>query len=144
MNRVLRVNEMSIQDKIDKKQIAARFEKDWKESTLKELEKDFPFVAEEFGKILGGQKNNRFAVFKSTTEEKYYNIMLFSECNEYSVVVKPDYIGCIMSSRYREPLEDWTRGSDLTDGKCTRETLLSVFADILRCELVSYEDSTIK
>ena len=140
MNRVLRIDEMSIQDRIDNERIASRFKKDWQESDLKEFTKDFQTIGEELNKILGGRINNKIAFLKNTTEEKYYNLMLFTQNNEYSIVVKPGYMGCILSSRYREPLEDWTRGNDLSDGECTKETLYHIFADILYFELVPYEN----
>lgn len=68
--------------------------------------------------------------------------MLYSEKNSYSIVVKHDYIGCVKSCRYRMILEDWTRGSDLPDGKCNDETLKYILLYILSCELLPYDDGS--
>ncbi len=52
----------------------------------------------------------------------------------YHVIVKPDYLGCTMSTREPDPGETWTRGRDLADGKRTRDTWTRILRDIRRHE----------
>ena len=49
-------------------------------------------------------------------------------------------MGAILSCLYKNPMEDWTRGSDLPDGKCTEDTFKRILFAILACELVKYDD----
>ena len=67
---------------------------------------------------------------------------MFSEKHMYSISIKPNYMGAIRSCLYKRPMEDWTRGSDLPDGKCTEETFKRILCAILACELVRYDDGS--
>lgn len=134
MAHILKLNEMS--SKIGKDNLT-KYGKDYKEVSLNELSKDYKFVVETINKILFGSINDKFVVLKSTRENKTYMMVAFTEKHEYTIRISPDYIGGGLNCRYEEPLEDWHRGNDLVDGKCTKETLLSVFADILYNELIS-------
>ena len=51
--------------------------------------------------------------------------------------IEDRYLGCGMSSRYQEPLEDWTRGRDLPDGKCDLETWNRILCAIVGTELIN-------
>ena len=53
-------------------------------------------------------------------------------------------MGCVMSKRRKEPLEDWHRGSDLPDGKCNEEKFKHILLYILSLELVPYDDGSKK
>ena len=39
-------------------------------------------------------------------------------------------------------MEDWSRGSDLPDGKCDEDTFKRILFAILACELVKYDDGS--
>ena len=67
---------------------------------------------------------------------------MFSEKHMYSIVIEPKYMGAILSCLYKNPMEDWTRGSDLPDGKCNEETFKRILFAILACELVRYDDGS--
>lgn len=51
-------------------------------------------------------------------------------------------MGAILSCLYKNPMEDWTRCSDLLYGKCNEETFKRILFAILACELVSYDDGS--
>ena len=71
------------------------------------------------------------------TKETY---QFFTTINRYTinVVDKNDssYLGCTMSERMPRAGEDWTRGSDLPDGDCSRETWEKIKNAIIAVELV--------
>jgi len=50
------------------------------------------------------------------------------------------YLGCVVSSRKPRPGEDWTRGSDLADGKLNEETWNLILRDIVAYELKTISD----
>ena len=65
-----------------------------------------------------------------------YMLLMFTEKHQFDIIITPTYMGCQMDNRYCEPFEDWTRGRDLTDGKCNEETLGRILCDIINKELV--------
>lgn len=139
MEHVKRICEMTVQDRIDRGMIDKRFAEHYKEASVDEIKKDYPFVGRKFESILGGAENDRIVILKDKREERSYDVILYTAENMYSITVKPDYIGCISGTRTREPLEDWNRGHDLHDGKCTEDTLEQVLMDILRDEIVPFD-----
>lgn len=78
----------------------------------------------------------------STDGIKGVRIKLFTEINEYSIVAYPPsktykgYMGCIGRSRKPRAGENWTRGNDLADGPCSRDTWIEIMQDIVGYELV--------
>ena len=68
--------------------------------------------------------------YKLYTNEHVYAI---------SAVETPDisrtYLGCIMGRRKSNPGERHTRGRDLSDGKLTDETWMSIMGDIISIEM---------
>lgn len=83
---------------------------------------------------------SRVAIFESKEIENTFLVFLYTEKHEYRIHVTPTYMGCGYSCRYHRPLEDWTRGNDLPDGKCTKETLDRILMAILTNELVSINE----
>lgn len=67
-------------------------------------------------------------------------LTLYSNKNKYTISAKSHsdqpYLGCVASSRMPRAGEDWTRGSDLTDGPLNEETWHKILADIVSYELV--------
>ena len=132
---------MTIQERIDHDLIYSRFKDGtWREGTVEELEADFPFLKGYIRNINWYQNNTRVAILKATDREKQYHLYMFSNEHVYSIWVNEKSIGAGLSCRYREPLEDWTRGRDLPDGPSTEETFKKILFAILACELVSYDD----
>ena len=63
-------------------------------------------------------------------------IRIFSRDNYYAIVAKEKYLGCTVSKRKSRAGENWSRGSDLPDGKFNRETWKKIKHAIVRYELV--------
>lgn len=51
-------------------------------------------------------------------------------------------MGAGFSCLYQNPMEDWTRGNDLPDGKCDEHTFKRILFAILAGELVRYDDGS--
>lgn len=123
--------------------IYKRFGKDeWREGTVEELETDYPFLKGYISNINLYGANTRVAILKELNEDKVYHLYMFSEKHMYSISIEPDYMGAILSCLYKKPMEDWSRGCDLLDGKCNEETFKRILFAILACELVSYDDGS--
>ena len=135
---------MTIQERLDSDyKIYNRFGKDeWREGTVEELEHDYPFLKGYISNINWYEINTRVAILKALNEEKVYHLYMFSEKHRYSISIKPNYMGAIRSCLYKRPMEDWTRGSDLPDGKCDEDTFKRILFAILACELVRYDDGS--
>lgn len=131
---------MTIQERINHGLIYNTYKNGWREGTVKELINDYPFLEEYINNINWWHDNNRVAILKSINNERYYQLYLFSEKHKYSIRVEPEYIGCISSSLYKLPFEDWNRGYDMPDGKATEETFKDIVFAILHDELVPYDD----
>ncbi len=54
----------------------------------------------------------------------------------YHLSFTDDYLGASASARIMRPGEDWTRGSDLPDGKFGRETFDEIMRAVVAYELV--------
>ncbi len=61
-------------------------------------------------------------------------VVFCTAVHSYHLSFTEGYLGCIASCRTQRPGENWTRGSDLPDGKFSRE----VFDEIMRA-IVAYE-----
>ena len=135
---------MTIQEMLDGDyKIYNRFGKDeWREGTVEELETDYPFFKDYIRKINWYGANTRVAILKALNEDKEYHLYMFSEKHMYSIVIEPNYMGAILSCLYKRPMEDWTRGRDLPDGKCNEETFKRILFAILACEFVRYDDGS--
>lgn len=131
---------MTIQDRINESLIEKRFKDgNWKESNINELASDYSFFSTYLKNMSIYGPNDSIAILKSLSEKSMYWIELFTEKHSYSIKVSPTYIGCGMSCRYNLPLEDWTRGRDLPDGKCCEDTLIRIIMAIIGTELISYK-----
>lgn len=135
---------MNLQERYDSGCISSYYSKDgsFAPSSIEELKGKYPFITEFFEKMLLGRINNKIAVFKNTKDEYGFSIALYTANHEYYISVRETYLGCVYDCRYREPLEDWHRGRDLSDGKCTPDTLKRILASILYTELVEVVDSS--
>ncbi len=133
---------MTIQERIDHGMIYSTYKEGWREGTVNELVKDYPFLEEYIKNINWWHNNNRVAILKSKDNDKYYQLYMFSDKHKYSIRVEPEYIGCISSSLYKLPLEGWNRGHDMPDGKATEETFKNIIFAILHDELVPYDDGS--
>lgn len=108
----------------------------WETSTVEVFAKEYPFL-EKYMKYLNWE-GNKVSVFVEHKEgETTYMLLLYTEKREYQIIVTPTYMGCQTECRYCRPLEDWTRGRDLADGKCNEETFGRILCDIISTELVS-------
>lgn len=127
---------MTIQERIDSGLIRSNLKIGYREGTMEELLKDFPLVSDSLKNVkLYGHKG--IAILKDTNKERFYVLYLFTEKNYYCIHICDEHLGCEMSSRYQEPLEDWTRGRDLPDGKCDLETWNRILCAIVGTELIS-------
>lgn len=134
---------MTVQERIDSGLIDKRFQKDCREASVKELEKDYPCLKGFIAGINWHRKDNtRVAILKANLPEPSYRLLLFSHTHEYSIYIRPNWIGAGLSNRFYEPLEDWHRGRDLPDGPCSRDTFKKILYAILACELIPYDDGT--
>ena len=84
---------------------------------------------DEEGKCAGGELSEEVRV------------SLFTDGNQYTIkATSTGYLGCVVSSRKPRPGEDWTRGSDLADGKLNDETWNAILRDIIAYELKTISD----
>ena len=135
---------MNVQEKYDCGHISKYYSKDrgnFTPSSIEELKARYGFIGEALEKILLGRINNKIAVFKNLKDDDGFSVALFTERHEYYISIRKNYLGCVYENRYYEPLEDWQRGGDLSDGKCTPETLNRIFNSIIYNELVYVEDN---
>lgn len=88
----------------------------------------------------GGLDKEKAQILTDTDEE--CKIRLYTNDHCYSIYAKypkqdeKGYLGCISSTRKPLAGEDWTRGNDLADGGCSKETFNKIVWDILAYELV--------
>lgn len=74
-------------------------------------------------------------------ENKELYISLYTDRHEYKILAHPrtksnSYLGCVVYNRAPEPGEEHKRGSDLADGRLTRETWEKIKSDIISTELL--------
>jgi hypothetical protein len=62
----------------------------------------------------------------------------FTETNDYTIVAdfENNYLGCVAGTRKPLAGETHFRGSDLPDGKCTKNTWEKIINGVVRYELV--------
>lgn len=70
-------------------------------------------------------------------EDEGFRASIVTAKNIYTILVKPDYLGCTMTLREPCAGEDWLRGHDLADGRRTIGTWLRIVRDICRDEGIS-------
>lgn len=86
--------------------------------------------------------------YDAETKKSTMRLRLYSAQHEYAIVVSADpgervedwYLGAIASNRYMRPTEDWTRGSDLPDGKFMPETWRDIVSAIAGYELLNISE----
>lgn len=127
---------MEIQERIDSGTIISSLKHGYVSSNINELVGDFPFLGDSLGWVDLYSSRNRIAIFKDTNKDRFYVIYLFTEKHFYVIHISDNYLGCGLSNRYYEPLEDWARGRDLPDGKCNIETWNKILFAIIGCELI--------
>ena len=130
-------NKEELQDSVNTQYIAQYLEEQYNRVTAKHFVEKVPIFAE----FLGYRKIGLYkvAIFESKEVENLFLLLLYTEKHEYRIHVTPTYIGAGSSCRFHRPLEDWTRGNDLSDGPCTPETLNDILLDILSDELIAIE-----
>ena len=64
------------------------------------------------------------------------SVIFCTASHSYHISFTESYLGCTASSRLQRPGEDWTRGSDLPDGRFSRETFDSIVRAVLAYEVV--------
>lgn len=80
--------------------------------------------------------------FRTFNDEIRLSMMLYTATNRYAINGKVNlmgdgnYLGCMASSRAPRPGEDWSRGSDLADGKFSKHTWDRIVGDMLSYELI--------
>lgn len=65
----------------------------------------------------------------------HVHYVIYTKQHSYGISATPTYLGCIASTMYYRPGENWTRGNDLPDGKFCRETWDAIVNAIVRYEL---------
>ena len=73
----------------------------------------------------------------------HVNYVIYTARHSYSISATPTYLGCIASTTYYRPGENWTRGNDLPDGKFSRETWEAIKDAIIRYELEKIEQTVV-
>jgi len=73
--------------------------------------------------------------------DNHVNYIICTDNHRYSISATPWYLGCIASTTFYRPGEDWTRGNDLPDGPFRYETWLHIKDAIIRYELVKLAET---
>ena len=99
------------------------------------------WVYEDLGRFASWQNNvHRFVKGEAAEGRVKNKFYLYTKTNRYQIVAIEDdkggYLGCQAGTRKPRAGEDWTRGTDLPDGKFTRETWKKILFDIVSYELV--------
>lgn len=63
-------------------------------------------------------------------------ITLYTATHSYHIVAQSTYLGATCSERMPRAGEDWTRGSDLADGRFCEDTFQKIIYDIVSNELI--------
>lgn len=78
-------------------------------------------------------------LFKDRTQNRVFIIFYTAENKYHISAVKKEnggsYMGCILINRKPRPGEDWGRGSDLPDGKYTKQTWDAIVNRIIAMEM---------
>jgi hypothetical protein len=75
--------------------------------------------------------------------DNHVSYIICTDNHRYSISATPWYLGCIASTTFYRPGEDWTRGNDLPDGPFSYQTWLHIKDAILRYELVKLVDTKV-
>ena len=90
---------------------------------------------------LEGAKFGRDSKFIWKYDEGRTNVTLYTDGHSYHITATDtDWLGCGVSCRKPRPGEDWTRGSDLADGKLNEKTWNRILRDIIAYELKTISD----
>lgn len=92
-----------------------------------------------FSKIETYTRKTREGMDTNPMADRHANHVTYIICTDkhrYSISASPTYLGCIASTNFYRPGENWTRGNDLPDGKFCRETWEKIKDAIIRYELV--------
>ncbi len=81
----------------------------------------------------GVEPLRRLRFSESESQEK---VIFCTATNTFAISFSDTYLGCVGSSRIQRPGENWTRGSDLPDGKFSRETFDSIMRAVVAYEMV--------
>lgn len=70
------------------------------------------------------------------------NVKIYTDTYVYSISYRHDggYLGCVASTMFHRPGENWTGGNDLPDGKFNKKTWESIKNAIIRHELNKLSD----
>jgi hypothetical protein len=66
-------------------------------------------------------------------------VIFCTATHTYAIAFTDTYLGCVASSRIERAGENWTRGSDLPDGKFSHETFDEIMRAIVAYEMVDLE-----
>lgn len=80
---------------------------------------------------------------EASRHDNYVNYIICTDKHRYSISATPWYLGCIASTMFYRPGENWTRGNDLPDGPFNYETWLNIKNAILRYELVKLVETRV-
>jgi len=69
----------------------------------------------------------------------HVHYVIYTKQHSYGISATPTYLGCIASTMYYRPGENWTRGNDLPDGPFSRETWEAIKDRIIGYELQKLE-----
>ena len=117
-----------------------------------EIVEKFPGL-KKFFKAVNFHTNKTFCFRLPDEDNRYgetgrYRIYLFTENHKYTIdICKTEdggtYVGAGYSNRYQDPMETWTRGNDLTDGKLeeNESLLMDIFLDIVETECIGLDVS---
>ena len=84
-----------------------------------------------------GLKVGRLNINKNRAyDQDRIGVRIFTKEHIYQIGARETYLGCIASVRKPRAGEDWTRGSDLPDGKFSKPTWEKIKSGIVRYELV--------
>ena len=121
-------------DAVNTKCMAEHYINDYDMAPSSEIVKKYPFFRKFFAWV--GEFDTLVVCFRDKRDSDRYLIKFFTEKQDYSINLTPEYMGGGVSCRYHRPLEDWTRGNDLLDGKPSEHLLDSLVYEILAYELV--------
>lgn len=65
-----------------------------------------------------------------------YRLLLATAAHQYSITVRPEYVGCTATTRTARPGETHLRGNDLPDGPLSEATIDEIMSAIVAYELV--------
>jgi|GEM_PF-2088230 len=63
--------------------------------------------------------------------DEVFGVTIYTFTHAYAFRITRTYLGCTAGTRMPRAGEEWTRGSDLPDGKFTKETLVQILGAIL-------------